>query len=226
MLPVQQWTPSVVVCTSVDPAPSSSTPKSVKPSPESKSVLLFNNMRKLKHHEYKLLRKADFLQWKRENNLREVRVSRRYHLGNPNEYYQYTKIVGEVTHLCHKIQSLPPNDKVRVQRTEELLTKLYDMGIIPMKTGLDACAKITVSAICRRRLPVVMMRLKFAENLTEATTLIEQGHIRMGPRQVKDPAMLVTRNMEDFITWMDTSKIKRKVSQFNDDLDDYDLLNA
>ena len=183
-------------------------------------------MRKLKHHEYKLLRKADFLQWKRENNLREVRVSRKYHLSDPKEYHQYTKIVGEVKHLVHRLSEISPKDKVRIQKTEELLTKLYDMGIINMKTNLEVCSKVTVSAICRRRLPVVMVRLKFAENLTEAVTLIEQGHMRIGPKQVKDPAMLVTRNMEDFLTWMDTSKIKRKVSQFNDNLDDYDLLNA
>lgn len=30
-------------------------------------------------------------------------------------------------------------------------------------------------------------------------------------RAVTDPAFLVTRNMEDFVTWVDTSKIKRKV---------------
>jgi U3 small nucleolar ribonucleoprotein protein IMP3 len=30
--------------------------------------------------------------------------------------------------------------------------------------------------------------------------------------------------MEDFVTWVDTSKIKRKVMQYNDQLDDYDLL--
>ena len=30
--------------------------------------------------------------------------------------------------------------------------------------------------------------------------------------------------MEDFVTWVDTSKIKRKVLRYNDKLDDYDLL--
>ena len=41
-------------------------------------------MRKLKFHEYKLLKKADFLQWKRESNLRETKVLRRYHVQNPD----------------------------------------------------------------------------------------------------------------------------------------------
>lgn len=43
---------------------------------------------------------------------------------------------------------------------------------------------------------------------------------------VTDPAFLVTRSMEDFVTWVDTSRIKRKVQKYNDRLDDYDLLNA
>ena len=46
----------------------------------------------------------------------------------------------------------------------------------------------------------------------------------MGPETVTDPAFLVTRNMEDFVTWVDSSKIKRKVLQYNDQLDDYDAM--
>ena len=53
-----------------------------------------------------------------------------------------------------------------------------------------------------------------------------QGHIRVGPDTVTDPAFLVTRTFEDFVTWVDTSKIKRKVMKYNDKLDDFDLLNA
>lgn len=51
-----------------------------------------------------------------------------------------------------------------------------------------------------------------------------QGHVRVGPHTVTDPAFHVTRNMEDFVTWVDTSKIKRRVMAYNDKLDDYDLL--
>lgn len=183
-------------------------------------------MRKLKYHEYRLLRRADFLKWKRESNLREVKTARRYHLKNPKEYHAYNRIVGDITRLCSKLKQLPADDSVRMQRTEDLLNKLYDLGIIPIKTGLDVCNDVNVSSICRRRLPVVMMRLKFAENLTEAISLIEQGHVRVGPTICKDPALLVTRYMEDFLTWVDSSKIKRKVAKFNDNLDDFDLLNA
>ena len=52
-----------------------------------------------------------------------------------------------------------------------------------------------------------------------------QGHVRVGPEAVLNPAYLVTRPMEDFVTWVDTSKIRRKVLAYNDKLDDFDLLN-
>ncbi|KAJ8905711.1 hypothetical protein NDN08_002216 [Rhodosorus marinus] len=181
-------------------------------------------MRKLKHHEYKLLKKADFLQWKKENNLRETRVLRRYHVQNPEDYHKYNKLVGLITKLAAKLKELDKGDDVRVKRTEDLIDKLYDMGLIPTKKNLESCAKISVSTLCRRRLPIVLVRLKYAETVREAVTLVEQGHIRVGPDVVTNPSVHVSRKMEDFITWTDTSKIKRKILKYNDKLDDYDIL--
>ncbi len=51
-----------------------------------------------------------------------------------------------------------------------------------------------------------------------------QGHVRVGPEVVTDPAFIVTRSMADFITWVDSSKIKRTIATYNDTLDDFDLL--
>jgi len=128
--------------------------------------------------------------------------------------------------LCSKLSQLDANDAFRIKMTDILLEKLYNMGLIPTNRSLAIAEKITVSAFCRRRLPVIMCRLKYSENLKEAISFVEQGHIRVGPEIVTDPAYLVTRNMEDFVTWVDTSKIKRHVMKYNDQLDDYDLLQS
>ncbi|OQU82500.1 hypothetical protein SORBI_3006G252400 [Sorghum bicolor] len=100
----------------------------------------------------------------------------------------------------------------------------YNMGVISIKESLVKCEKLSASSFCRRRLATVMTRIKMAEHLKEAVTYIEQGHVRVGPEVVTDPAFLVTRNMEDFITWVDSSKIKKKVMEYNDALDDYDAM--
>ncbi|KAG6557208.1 hypothetical protein Mapa_001135 [Marchantia paleacea] len=190
-------------------------------------------MRQLKFHEHKLLKKVNFLEWKKDQSLRETKVMRRYHITGREDYHKYNKMCGMVTKLVNIIKKLDAKDPFRIEMTEQLLDRLYNMGVIPTKKSLALCDKLSVSSFCRRRLAVVMMRLKFAENMKEATTFIEQGpsltiirtDIRVGPDTITDPAFLVTRNMEDFVTWVDTSKIKRKVAEYNDRLDDYDLLN-
>ena len=81
-----------------------------------------------------------------------------------------------------------------------------------------------MSAFARRRLPVVLTRLHMAETIQAAVTMVEQGHVRVGTEVITDPAYLVTRGMEDFVTWTVGSKIKRNIMKYRDQLDDFDLL--
>lgn len=184
------------------------------------------NMRQLKHHEKKLLKKVDFFSWKSDSNVREASIIRKYHLQQREDYIKYNKIAGSITKLVSMLVKLPEDDKSRHVMSEQLLQKLYAMGIISNTNSLTSVEKLTVSSFCRRRLPVVMVRLKMAETIKEATTFIEQGHIRVGPNVVTDPAFLVTRTFEDYVTWVDSSKIKRTIMKYNDQLDDFDLLGS
>ena len=52
---------------------------------------------------------------------------------------------------------------------------------------------------------------------------MSQGHVRVGPDVVKDPAFLVSRNLEDFVTWVDTSKIKKHLMEYKELRDDFDM---
>jgi len=183
-------------------------------------------MRKLKHHERKLLKKTNFLQWKSENNHRELEVIRRYHVQDREEYKELNKVCGMVTKLTNLLRQIDPRDPNRVEMTEKLLDKLYSMGAIPSTKSLTLCDKLSTSSFLRRRLSVVMVRLKMSETLREAVPFIEQGHVRVGPNVVREPSYHVTRNMEDFVTWVDTSKIRRKVMAYNDKVDDFELLGA
>ena len=99
------------------------------------------------------------------------------------------------------------------------------MGILSAMTKLSEVErKVSVSRLARRRLGVVMTRLRMAENVTAAVKFVEQGHVRVGTEVVTDAAFLVTRNMEDFVTWVDSSKVKRNILRYRDKLDDFDLL--
>ena len=122
-------------------------------------------MRLLKHHEQKLLKKVDFFSWKDDQNIRESTILRKYLVQNREDYIKYNKIAGKITKLAAILLKMPIEDPIRKKISEQLLQKLLNMGIINKTSSLSAIEKLAVSAFCRRRLPVVMMRLKMSETL-------------------------------------------------------------
>lgn len=175
------------------------------------------------------MRKVDFTTYKSDNNHRDAAVIRRYAIQKPSDYTKYNRICGSLRQLAHRLAELEPDDAVRRKQEDAMLEKLFDMGVIGTGGGgkgklSDVEHKVTVSAFARRRLGVVMTRLSMSETVQSATKFIEQGHVRVGPEVITDPAFMVTRNMEDFVTWIDSSKIKRNILKYRDKLDDFDLL--
>jgi len=161
-------------------------------------------VRKLKHHESKLLRKVDFTTYASDNAHRANTGCARYHIQNPQDYHTYNRLCGSLRQLAHKLAALEPDDPFRKKHEDLLLQKLWDMGILGTGGGgrgklSDVENKVTVSAMARRRLPVVMQRLKMADHLQSAVKFIEQGHVRVGTEVVTDPAFLVTRYYLPFL---------------------------
>jgi len=71
------------------------------------------------------LKKHDFFKnWKGEDNHHEIKVVKRYHLQNREDYERYNKICGLVTSLFCKIKMLDEKDPFRIKVTEQLLEKL------------------------------------------------------------------------------------------------------
>lgn len=181
-------------------------------------------VRQLKYHEQKLLKKVDFFQWKNDNT-KEQAIVGQHHLHKREDYVKYSKICGHVTRLANLVSQLQPDDPFRKKVANQILDKLFNCGIISTTNTMSQLAKVTVTSLCKRRLASILVTLKMCQTLQEATSFIEHGHIRVGPEVITDPAFFVTRNMEDFVTWVDHSKIKRKIATYNDALDDYDLMN-
>ena len=180
-------------------------------------------MRQLKHHEKKLLKKTDFLNWKRTNNIREIKVMREFHISDREDYTRYNKIVGQVQEMVSILRKLPSSDLDRIRMSESLLDKLHQMALVPTGKLLDECERVNVSDFCKRRLSIVLSRNKFAERPKDAVQMIEQGHVSIGPDVVSNPSIHVTREMEDNLKWSIGSKIKRHTMKFQNQLDDYEL---
>lgn len=181
-------------------------------------------VRKLKYHEQKLLKKVDFISWKVDNNIHEVKIMRKYCIQKREDYSKYKKLSREVRELARKIKDIEEKNPFRVESSAKMLEKLHMMGLIPTKWDLELCNSVTASSFCRRRLPVMMVKSKMCGSIPMATKFIQQGHVRVGPEVVKDPAFLVTRNLEDFVTWVDTSAIRRHIMEYNETRDDFEML--
>jgi U3 small nucleolar ribonucleoprotein protein IMP3 len=180
-------------------------------------------MRQLKHHEKKLLKKTDFLDWKKTNNVHEMKIVKRFHITDRDDYSRYNKIVGLIQKMVALLRKLPSSDADRIRMSEALLDKLHQMAVIPTGKLLDECERVNVSDFCRRRLSVVLTRNKFSERVSDAVKVIEQGHVSIGPDVVSQSAVHVTREMEDNLKWSVGSKIKRHTMKFQNQLDDYEL---
>ncbi|XP_050097107.1 U3 small nucleolar ribonucleoprotein protein IMP3 [Anopheles aquasalis] len=180
-------------------------------------------VRKLKYHEQKLLKKVDFFNWKETNTLQENKVIRKYHLQKRTDYTAYNNLARQVREVARKIADVDPKHPFRTEMSGLLLEKLYVMGLIPTKWDLENANNISASSFCRRRLPLVLVRNKMSENVKHATQMIEHGHVRVGVEVVKDPAFLVPRTLEDFVTWVDGSSIRKKLLEYNDMRDDFEM---
>lgn len=136
-------------------------------------------------------------------------------------HFRYNKLSREIREVANKIAELDASDSFRTEMSAKLLEKLYVIGLIPTKWDLNNVDKVNASSFCRRRLPVVMKRNQMSETIANASKLVEHGHVRVGPEVIKDPAFLVNRTLEDFVTWVEGSAIQKHVLEYNDMRDDF-----
>uniref|UniRef100_A0A8U7M5S8 Small ribosomal subunit protein uS4 N-terminal domain-containing protein n=1 Tax=Corvus moneduloides TaxID=1196302 RepID=A0A8U7M5S8_CORMO len=155
-------------------------------------------VRKLKYHEQKLLRRLDLVNWEVSGgNLAEVRALRRYRLGRREDYVHYKALARAVRALARRLRDLgPASAAFRARCAAALLEKLHGLGLVNSRQSLAVCESLSAAAFCRRRLPCLLVKLRMAQNLRHAVTFVEQGHVRVGPEVVTDPALLVPRLLD------------------------------
>src|SRR5882762_10834614 len=87
-------------------------------------------------------------------------------------FHRYNKLCGSLRSFAHRISLLPAQDPLRSRMEDQLLSKLYDMGVLNTSAKLsDVDNKLTVAAFCRRRLAVFMCMSKMAETVSAVGVL-------------------------------------------------------
>uniref|UniRef100_A0AC34QKJ6 Ribosomal protein S4/S9 N-terminal domain-containing protein n=1 Tax=Panagrolaimus sp. JU765 TaxID=591449 RepID=A0AC34QKJ6_9BILA len=179
--------------------------------------------RKFKHHEEKLLKKVDFVNWKGDNSVHEGKILKKFCLRKRSDYVMYNTLSKEIREVAALIKNIPDGNPNKKKLERKLLSKLYNIGLIPAIDELEHCEEINASTFCRRRLPSVMAFMKMCANIEQSTKFVEQGHVRLGVDLVTDPAFIVTRTMSDLITWANASKIRKHVESYNNIRDDFEI---
>ncbi|PSN62766.1 hypothetical protein BS50DRAFT_638365 [Corynespora cassiicola Philippines] len=106
----------------------------------------------------------------------------------------YNRPFDTLRRLARHLSGLPPNDPVRRKYERLVLDKLYHIGILKATPGsrlLQVEREVTVSALSRCRLHVVLMRLRTSDSVRAATGTVEQRQIRVGTVAISDNAFLV-----------------------------------
>lgn len=175
---------------------------------------------------------------------------------------RYNKLCGSLRSFAHRLSLLPAQDPFRSRMEGQVLSKLYDMGVLNSTAKMsDVENKLTVAAFCRRRLAVVMCMSKMAETVsavrvlplspsqTCSLTCVWCWLCRRSSSSSRDMSVwgltrlqiprtsllgacarrshfafmsLIAhcRHMEDYVTWVDTSKLKRTIMRYNDEVSD------
>lgn len=178
--------------------------------------------RQLKFHEKKLLKKVDFVNWKQDNS-KANSIIKKFHLTKQEDYFLYNKIVGKIHKLVNQLSLLPAHDLYRKKHESMLITKLFKMGLLndEKASPSDIMNKLNVSTLCRRRLAYIVYKTHMAETIFDAVKFIEQGHVKVGHNLINDPSYLITRSLEDYVTWTDNSKIKKVIKKYRNEQDDF-----
>lgn len=71
-------------------------------------------VRKLKHHEAKLLKKVDLVGFRAESNIRVIEIMRRYHITKREDYTKY--VIGTLPRSSHPIGTTSCAASVRICR--------------------------------------------------------------------------------------------------------------
>merc|ERR1712113_611006 len=143
-----------------------------------------------------------------------------------DDYKKYNRLCGMITGLVNVIKKIDLKDYYRDEITIQLLVKLLEMGIISAKKSLIQIEKLSATSFCRRRLAVMLVRLKMAKTVLKANIFVKHRYIQIGLDIVTDSTIYVTKYMENFIKWSDTSKIKNKIKNFKNELDDFEILHC
>lgn len=135
--------------------------------------------------------------WRKETLAQELQLLGLYGLRNKRELWVAKTTLRKFRHQARSLLALPPERRNLMER--QLISKLYNMGLLNENATIDDVLGIKVEDILERRLQTVIFKKGYAKTPYQARQFVVHGHVLIGGRRVTCPSYLVHRNEEEQI---------------------------
>jgi len=137
--------------------------------------------------------------WQKERLIEELQYMGKYGLRNKHEIWRHRTMLRKYRAVARKLLGLSEKEREKIEN--EIINRLYRLGILKENSTLDDILGLTVEDILERRLQTQVYRLGLAKTIYQARQLIVHGHIAVGDQIVRVPSYLVPRGVEKTISY-------------------------
>jgi len=141
--------------------------------------------------------------WDKERMDKEDQLMKVFGLRRKREIWKAESILRSFRRRARNLAAKRDKEEEKV-----LLDKLHKMGLLGKNAGLDDVLSLMVENLLERRLQTVVLKKNMANTPKQARQLITHGHIAIEGRRTIYPSFIVTRDLEDKISFYKGSSIK------------------
>ncbi|MFH8080334.1 MAG: 30S ribosomal protein S4 [Candidatus Aenigmatarchaeota archaeon] len=134
--------------------------------------------------------------WDKARIEEEKKLMKKYGLRRKKEIWRAEALLRSFRQRARNLSA-----KRNEEEEKKLLDKLYRLGLLEKGAKLNDVLSLTVEDILERRLQTIVAKKGLANTPKQARQYIVHGHIGINGRRIKFPGMLVTRDVEDKISY-------------------------
>jgi small subunit ribosomal protein S4 len=144
--------------------------------------------------------------WDSERIKKENESMKTYGLTKKQEVWKVESILRSFRRRARGLAA--KRDKVQ---EKVLIDKLHKMGLLEKDASVDAVLSLTSEKLLERRLQTFVFKKNLANTIRHSRQLITHGHIAVDGRKIVYPSFIVTRGLEDKISFYKSPKLKAPI---------------
>jgi small subunit ribosomal protein S4 len=141
--------------------------------------------------------------WDKERMDKEDELMKIFGLRRKREIWKAESVLRSFRRRARNLAAKRDKEEEKV-----LLNKLYKMGLLSKNADLDDVLSLNIEILLERRLQTVIIKKNMANTPKQARQLITHGHIAVEGRRTIFPSFIITRDLEDKISFYKGSSIK------------------